>query len=109
MQNFTELKKSELINIVLSIVENETEVNISEILGRSRNTEAVDARHLAVATLHKQGMYVSAIAETMGITPRYVQYIITNFEDRICGNVTLGNKYEIIAKKVRNRLETTTL
>lgn len=94
---------------MLDIVSRETEVDVNEITGRGRSSEIVDARHLTAMTLYKAGMYVSSIAETIGVTPRYVQYIITDFEDRICCNPSLRKSYEIVANKLRNRLETNTL
>ena len=99
----------ELIKWVIETVADETEIPSERILSRERTTEVVDARHVAVMALVKSGIYTSRITETMNITPRYIQYIVTEFECRLSRNRPLRNKYEIIAKKLRNNLEITSL
>lgn len=86
-----------------------TEVPCGVIMSRCSNAEVVDARWMAVALLHGCGMYPMRIAAAMGITPRYVQYIITDFADRIAMSRQLRTKYEQTANKLRNNLEITTL
>lgn len=102
-------KSNEFAKYVLLTVAHETEIPCETILSKCRQAEVVDARHIAVMLLYKSGMYVARIADIMKITPRYVQYIITDFEDRMKCNRPLRNKYEIIANKLRNNLEITAL
>lgn len=99
------MKKSELVSVVLEIVECETEVNVNEIVGRCRNSEVVDARHIAVMVLHRTGMYAASVAEALGVSTRYVQNIVSAFEDRTRYNPGLRKNYETVLNKLRSRLE----
>lgn len=94
---------------IVSIVSDETEIPCETILSRCSRAEVVDARWIAVCLLHRAGAYTMKIAEKMRITPRYVQYIITDFEDRIALNRAMRTKYEQTLKKLRNDSEITAL
>lgn len=102
-------RTKETVERVVGAVAEATEVPSGAIMSRCSSAEVVDARWLAVALLHGCGMYPMRIAAAMGITPRYVQYIITDFEDRMALSRPLRTNYEKIAKKLRNDLETTAL
>lgn len=99
---------SELVKQVLSAVSEETEIPCETILSKCSRAEVVDARWIAVALLRRTGMYTMRIAEQLGISPRYVQYIMTDFSDRMCYNPTLRTNYEKIAKKlgIKNEIST---
>lgn len=99
----------ELINGVIEIIADETEISSERILSRERTAEVVDARHMVVIALVRMGIYTAKISDALHITPRNIQYIVTNFENRTACNRPLRNEYEIIKKKLRNRLEITTL
>ena len=99
----------ELVGHTMSVVAEVTEIPCGTILSRCSRAEVVDARWMAVYLLHKSGVYTMAIAEHMGISPRYVQYIITDFADRISVGRQLRTKYEQAANKLRNNLEITAL
>ena len=99
----------ELIKWVIETVADETEIPSERILSRERTTEVVDARHIVAIILIRMGVYTSKISNALRITPRNIQYIVTNFENRTACNRPLRNKYEIIKKKLRNRLEITVL
>uniref|UniRef100_A0AAU8AW84 Chromosomal replication initiator DnaA C-terminal domain-containing protein n=1 Tax=Dulem virus 40 TaxID=3145758 RepID=A0AAU8AW84_9CAUD len=107
-KNIAMSNTKDLVDRVLSVVADVTEIPCETILSKCSRTEVVDARWLAVAMLRRSGMYAMRIAEHLGITPRYVQYIITDFDDRIACNPTLRNSCERIAKKLRNDGEQTT-
>lgn len=94
---------------MLAAVSEETELPMETVLSRCGRAEVVDARWLAVYLMSRCGLYTMRIAEEMGVTPRYVQYILTDFEDRTAISRPLRNKYERTAKKLRNDLEITTL
>lgn len=102
-------KTKDVIKRVVEIVADETEVSCDRILSKDRVVEVVDARHIVVVALAKIGVYKSRIAHELRITPRNVQYILTYFDSRIACNKPLRNKYEIIAKRLRNGLEITAL
>ncbi len=100
------MKKSEIITSVLSAVSEETEIDIKTILSQERRREIVDARHIAINLLHKSGIYQSVIAEIFRITPRNIQYIITDFESRLLCSPPMRNDYERIKKRLVNICET---
>ena len=102
-------KTREIVSAVLTAVSEETEIPYKSILSRCSSADVVDARWLAVILLHKSGIYAVRIADHLNITPRYVQYIITDFGDRAAVNKALRNNYEKIANKLRKELETTAL
>lgn len=79
---------------ILKALSSETDVPESKIMSKCSQAEVVDARYVCVKLLHEQGYYPSKIAELMGITPRYVQYIITNFENRISLSNIMRKDYE---------------
>lgn len=101
-------KTKVILTEVLEVVSSETDVSVSKIMSRCSETEVVDARWICVKILFEK-FYSSKIAELMGITPRYVQYILTDFEDRIAMSRFMRNNYERVRNKLRNRLETTLL
>lgn len=86
---------------VLEAVSFETDVPVSKIMSRCSDAETVDARWICVKILSDNGYYPAKIADLMGITPRYVQYILTDFEDRIALNRIMRNNYETVAKSLR--------
>lgn len=92
---------------ILEAVSNETEVGVSRIMSRFSDAETVDARWMCVKLLREHGYYPARISSLMGITPRYVQYILTDFEDRVAISRIMRNNYERAAKKLRNRSEPT--
>ncbi len=100
------MKKSEIISSVLSAVSDETEITLKSILSQDRRREVVDARHIAINLLHKSGIYQSNIAEIFRITPRNVQYIMSDFDARMLCSIPMRNDYERIRKRVGNTCET---
>lgn len=88
--------------MVLNIIMTEAESDASKIMSRCGEAEVVDARWICVKLLNELGYYPSRIAELMGITPRYVQYILCDFEDRIVFNAVMRNNYERGRKRLRN-------
>lgn len=87
-------KAKKLLANVLDIVASETEVSASKIASKCSEAEVVDARWICVKLLSEQGFYPSKIAELMKISPRYVQYILTDFEDRIAISKIMRINYE---------------
>lgn len=94
-----------VLSCVLEVVTSETDVAVSKIMSRCSEAEVVDARWICVKILSQQGYYPSRIAELMGITPRYVQYILTDFEERIAMCMAMRNNYERARKRLRNQEE----
>lgn len=100
-------KSRKILNHVLEAVSCETEVSIPDILLRCSKAEVVDARWICVKCLSEYGYYPSRISEMMGLTPRYVQYIITDFENRISLNKLMRTNYERIKSILRISAEIT--
>jgi len=100
------MKKSEIIATVFSAVADETGIDIKTILSQDRRREIVDARHIAINLLHKNGLYQSNIAEIFRITPRNVQYILSDFDARMLCSIPMRNDYERIRKRLGNICET---
>lgn len=95
-----------MLSKVLEVVSRECDVPKENIVGRCRDAESVDARWICVKLMSEHGYYPSRVAELMGITPRYVQYIMTDFEDRIALCRYMRNNYERARNKLRNLVET---
>lgn len=93
-------RPKDFARLVLSAVAEETEIPDNVIMSKCSRAEVVDARWLVVMLLYKACIYPSRIAELVGITPRYVHYIITDFNDRIAYNPPLRINYERIANKL---------
>lgn len=102
------MKKLELFNRVLSLIEEETEVNRNLILSGNKREEVVDARSLLIFVLHEQGMYPQKIAELSGICARCIPPFILKFQDRMRARRILGINYENVQKKLRETNENTT-
>ncbi len=94
-----------VLSCVMEVVTSETDVAVSKIMSRCSEAEIVDARWMCVKILSEQGYYPTRIAELMGVTPRYVQYILTDFEDRIAMSRVMRSNYERATKRLRNQEE----
>lgn len=92
-----------VLTAILEVVASETDVAASKIASKCSEAEVVDARWICVKLLSEQGYYPSRIADLMGITPRYVQYILTDFEDRMEMCRFKRNSYERAKNKLRSR------
>lgn len=93
-------KLTELTATIIDFVATEFEVPKEMILSKSRNAEAVDARHAVAMLLYKSGIYVSRIAGILRVSPRYVQYIVTEFEGRLQSNRPLRMTYERVLARL---------
>ncbi len=94
---------------IVDTIASETDVAVAKIISRCSESEVVEARWICVRILSEYGYYTSRIAGLMKITPRYVQYILTDFDDRAAGSPAMRKNYETIAKKLRNNCEITPL
>lgn len=95
----------EVLRCVVDVVAAECDVEPRKIMGRHSDAETVDARWICVKLLRVMGYYPMRIAEMMGITPRYVQYILTDFEDRIEMNIMMRTNYEMARRQLRSPFE----
>lgn len=90
--------KSEIFAEILRIVSTETEISTSDILSNNKEAEVVDARYLLVHLLYEHGFYPSQIASHIRKTKRSINYILSNFSDRLQGGKMLRIQYENIKK-----------
>lgn len=94
--------KSEIFAETINLVSQETEIPAERILSPDKDAETVDARYLLVSLLADRGMYPSQIAVHIHKTKRAVNYMISNFRERMEGGKMLR-----IGKTLGNRWETT--
>lgn len=92
--------KSEIFAEILNCVSIETEISTDKILSSNKDTEIVDARYLLVHFLSERGLYPSQIAIHIHKSKRAVNYIISNFQDRIESGKMLRIQYENLKKQV---------
>lgn len=95
--------KSEIFAETINLVSQETEIPAERILSPDKDAETVDARYLLVSLLADRGMYPSQIAVHIHKTKRAVNYMISNFRERMEG----GKMLRIYWENIRNRWETT--
>lgn len=77
------MEKSKIFADLLSDVSHETEIPEHDILSKRKNSECVDARHLFIYLLHRNGFYPSTIARMTGMCHRSVTYSLSVFDDRL--------------------------
>lgn len=99
------MKTKQFITDVLSAVADETEIDTKLILSQDKHRENVDARHIAIFLMSKYGVYASTIAEIFGITPRNVQYIVSDFPTRLKQSTPMRKNYERIMLNVGKDFE----
>lgn len=75
--------KSEIFAEILEIVSQETEISANRILSSDKDTETVDARYLLVHLLSEKGFYPSQTSIHLHKTKRAINYIISNFQERL--------------------------
>lgn len=93
--------KSEIFAEILNIVSDETEIPVDQILSSDKDAETVDARYLLVYFLSQIGFYPSKIAQRINKTKRAVNYMLSNFSDRIVSGKMMRMQMDNIKKRVR--------
>ena len=86
----------------INLVSQETEIPAERILSPDKDAETVDARYLLVSLLADRGMYPSQIAVHIHKTKRAVNYMISNFRERMEGGKMLRIYWENIRKSLGN-------
>ena len=76
--------KAHIYTSLLAIVEKTTEIPQTDILGRSKEQDIVDARHIFIYSLSALGgLSTSYIADKTGYSNECVRKIIVSFADRL--------------------------
>ena len=104
-RNENEMRKQEMFEMVLSFIEEETEVSRSLILSGDKHEEVVDARSLLIIVLSELGFYPSQIAALSGICPRCISPFIVAFGERRASRRMLGIYYERVMRKLRDSMD----
>lgn len=97
--------KQDTFERVLSLIEEEVEVQRSLILSGNKQEEVVDARALLIYTLYEMGFYPAQIGAMTGICPRCINPFILNFAERKSSRRMLGIYYERVRRKLRETSE----
>lgn len=98
-------KAKKVLAFVLEVVSSETDVPPAKIMSRYGESEVVDARWICVKIMREYGYYPYKIAELLNLTPRYIQYILSDFNDRLITNKMMRNDYERVRKRLRTESE----
>lgn len=77
------MRKSQLFELIKTIVIDECEISESELLSGTRTADVVDARYILVKCLNEQGMYPADIATFLPLKQRTISHILSNFDSRI--------------------------
>ena len=101
-KNEKSMCKSEIFAEILKIVSSETEIPAERILSSDKDTETVDARYLLVYILSEMGFYPSQTSIHLHKTKRAINYIISNFEERLNSGKMMRIYLENIKKKIGN-------
>lgn len=96
------MRKSEVFEHVLRVIEQETEINRDLILSSRKNAEIVDARYILVYSLYCKGFYFKEIAQLLRLTRQAVNQIITKM-DIHCSKG--GKMFETNLNRICNMLE----
>lgn len=94
--------KSEIFAGTINLVSQETGIPAERILSPDKDAETVDARYLLVSLLAGRGMYPSQTAVHIHKTKRAVNYMISNFRERMEGGKMLRIYWENIRKSLGN-------
>lgn len=94
--------KSEIFARLLQLVEQETEISKEQILSANKEAEVVDARYILVDMLTKAGFYPSRIAVLIRQSKRSVNYILSNFPDRLKAGKMMRLQWDNIRKAAGN-------
>ena len=94
--------KSEIFAEILEIVSHETEISVERILSSDKDTETVDARYLLVHILSEMGFYPVQTSIHLHKTKRTINYIISNFQERLDSGKMMRIYLENIKKQLGN-------
>lgn len=94
--------KSEIFAEILKIVSQETEIPTERILSSDKDTETVDARYLIVHILSEMGFYPAQTSIHLHKTKRTINYIISNFHERLDSGKMMRIYLENIKKQLGN-------
>ena len=74
---------TEIFQKILTAVSAETEIEPQVILSEKRESDVVDARYILIHRLDRCGLSSPHIARLMGKNPRFVNYVKSNYDQRL--------------------------
>ena len=94
--------KTKLLEHIIVLVAQETELSTSVILSKSRRPEIFDARYIAVAIMLKKGIRVNRVAEFMSMTERSIYHVSERFDERkTYGDPMIDHYYNNVLKALK--------
>lgn len=96
---------TELSDLILNLVSQFFSIEKNVINSGNKQAEIVDARHVAIFLLYREGFYPKQISNLLNISPRAICHAITNFNRRLDANKLLRSSYIEIEKQLRRKLE----
>ena len=93
--------KSEDFSKVIKVVTELMDVTDQEILGKSRESEVVDARWMVICLMHEKGYSTKEIAPLMCHPIRTINHALKGFSDRAkYSNNGIGNIFSIARQQL---------
>ena len=93
--------KNEDFSKVIKVVTELMDVTDQEILGKSRESEVVDARGMAICLMHEKGYSTKEIAPLMCHPIRTINHALKGFSDRAkYSNNGIGNIFSIARQQL---------
>ena len=93
--------KSEDFRKVIKVVTELMDVTDQEILGKSRESEVVDARWMVICLMHEKGYSTKEIAPLMCHPIRTINHALKGFSDRAkYSNNGIGNIFSIARQQL---------
>ena len=93
--------KNEDFSKVIKVVTELMDVTDQEILGKSRESEVVDARWMVICLMHEKGYSTKEIAPLMRHPIRTINHALKGFSDRAkYSNNGIGNIFSIARQQL---------
>lgn len=96
---------TELSDLIINLVSQYFGIDRDVINASNKQAEIVDARHVVIYLLFRQGFYPKQIANILSLSPRAICHAITSFPRRLESNKMLKNIYMAIEKELRKKIE----
>ena len=91
---------TEIYKKILSEVSSETEIPVESILSNNRESDVVDARYILIHLLSRCGFSSPHIARLTGKRPRFVNYVKSNYDQRLKQSRYMRHCSAIIEQKI---------
>lgn len=96
---------TEIYQKILSEVSSETEIPAETILSDNRESDVVDARYILIHLLVRCGFSSPHIARLTGKKPRFVNYVKSNYDQRLKQSRYMRHCSVIIEQKIGDSVD----